>query len=149
MAAFLDSLGYNAWVLPALLAIPFVGAILVWSHGWATRATVDERRASAEQTARLLTLAIFLLEFVVSIGLWWSFDPSSSGWQATFDRPWIESWGARFSLGVDGLSLMMVLLTTFLMPLAVLGGWTSITKKVHTYLALLLLLTIGVLGVFV
>ncbi|MBK6488097.1 MAG: hypothetical protein IPF98_14835 [Gemmatimonadetes bacterium] len=49
-------------------------------------------------------------------------DAASSGWQATFDLPWIDSWGARFSLGIDGLSLMMVLLTTLLMPLAVLGS---------------------------
>ncbi|MDQ2889299.1 MAG: NADH-quinone oxidoreductase subunit M, partial [Gemmatimonadota bacterium] len=58
------------------------------------------------------------------------------------------AWGARFSLGVDGISLMLVLLTTLTMPLAVLGGWTSVKTKVHAYLGLLLILTSGMLGVF-
>jgi NADH-quinone oxidoreductase subunit M len=57
-------------------------------------------------------------------------------------------WGVRFSIGVDGISLMLVLLTTLTMPLAVLGGWTAIRAKVHSYLALLLILTTGMLGVF-
>lgn len=149
MQALLESIGYNSWVLPALLIIPVIGALLVWLHGATLKGASGDALASAEGTARVMTLAIFLLEFVVSIGLWWSFDPTSSGWQAAFDAPWIESWGSRFSLGIDGLSLMMVLLTTFLMPLAVLGGWTSIAKKVHAYHALMLLLTVGMLGVFV
>lgn len=149
MQALLDSIGYNSWVLPALLVIPVAGALLVWLHSRTVTGATGAALADGERTARMLTFAIFVLEFVVSIGLWWSFDASSSGWQATFDAPWIDSWGARFSLGIDGLSLMMVLLTTLLMPLAVLGGWTSISKKVHAYHALMLLLTVGMLGVFV
>jgi len=144
MADFLSSLNYNAWVLPALLVIPTLGALLVWAHGMI--AGQDE---AAQMTARRLTLGILLVEFVVSIGLWWSLDPTVADWQATFDLPWIEAWGARFALGVDGLSLMMVLLTTFLMPLAILGGWTSVRTKVHAYHTLMLLLTMGMLGVFV
>ena len=149
MQALLDSIGYNGWVLPALLVIPLLGALAVWAHSRTVTGATGDALASAEHTARMLTLAILILEFVVSIGLWWSFDPSSSGWQATFDTRWIESWGARFSLGIDGLSLMMVLLTTLLMPLAVLGGWTSIARKVHAYHVMMLLLTVGILGVFV
>ena len=149
MSAFLASIGYNEWVLPALLVIPTLGALLVWGLGVAGRHAEGEARAASERTARIITLGVLLVEFVVSLGLWWSFDPSSSAWQATFDRPWIESWGTTFSLGIDGLSLMMVLLTTFLMPLAILGGWTSIDRKVHAYHTMMLLLTVGVLGVFV
>ncbi|MGH8527631.1 MAG: complex I subunit 4 family protein, partial [Gammaproteobacteria bacterium] len=66
-----------------------------------------------------------------------------------FDVPWIEAWGTRFTVGVDGLSVMMVLLTTLIMPLAILGGWTSVRTKVHAYHALMLILTTGMLGVFV
>lgn len=145
----LESIGYNSWVLPVLLLIPLLGALLVWGHGATMRGAAGEALAAAEGTARTITLLTFVIEFVVSIGLWWSFDPSSAGWQASFDSPWIDSWGARFTLGIDGLSLMMVLLTTFLMPLAVLGGWTSVNKKVHAYHVLMLLLTVGMLGVFV
>ncbi len=150
MKALLDSIGYNHWVLPALLLIPLLRrARSVAARHRRCAGRPARRWRAANARARTLTLAFFVLEFVVSIGLWWSFDPSSSGWQATFDSRWIESWGARFSLGIDGLSLMMVLLTTLLMPLAVLGGWTSISKKVHAYHVLMLLLTVGMLGVFV
>ena len=149
MSALLESIGYNSWVLPALLIIPLLGALMVWAHGTTVAGATGEALARGETMARRITLAVFVLEFIVSIGLWWSFNPASSGWQATFDVRWIDAWGARFSLGIDGLSLMMVLLTTLLMPLAVLGGWTSVTRKVHAYHVLMLLLTIGMLGVFV
>ena len=62
--------------------------------------------------------------------------------------PWIPSWGIRFTLGVDGIAVMMVLLTTFIMLLAVGGSWTSIRARTHSYYALLLVLTTGMLGVF-
>jgi NADH-quinone oxidoreductase subunit M len=144
MADFLASLNYNAWVLPALLIIPTVGALVIWIHG-----AVAGQGDAAAMTARRVTLAILVLEFIVSIGLWWSMDARSADWQAVFDAPWIEAWGTRFTVGVDGLSLMMVLLTTFIMPLAILGGWTSVRTKVHAYHALMLILTTGMLGVFV
>ena len=144
MAAFLAALNYNAWILPALLIIPTIGALLIWIHG----AVAGQGDASA-MTARRVTLAILIVEFILSIGLWWSLDPQSGDWQAVFDAPWIEAWGTRFTVGVDGLSVMMVLLTTLIMPLAILGGWTSVKTKVHAYHALMLVLTTGMLGVFV
>src|SRR5205823_4931576 len=61
----------------------------------------------------------------------------------------IPSWGIRFTLGVDGIAVMMVLLTTFIMLLAVGGSWTSIRARTHSYYALLLVLTTGMLGVFI
>jgi len=149
MIALLESIGYNAWILPVLLALPTVGALVVWLHGITARGMSGDGLASAEATAKWITFGVLVVEFVLSMGLWWSFDATSSGWQATFDASWIESWGARFALGIDGLSLMMVLLTTLLMPLAVMGGWTSIHRKVHAYHVLMLLLTVGMLGVFV
>jgi NADH-quinone oxidoreductase subunit M len=149
MAVFLQSIYYHDWVLPALLVIPTLGALVVWLHGYGLRGKSEEARTAGAMTARRLTFAILLFEFIVSAGLWWSFDASSSGWQATVSWPWIDAWGVRFALGIDGLSLMMVLLTTFLMPLAILGGWTSVRTKVHAYHVLMLLLTMGMLGVFV
>ena len=144
MADFLASISYNAWILPALLIIPTVGSLLVWLHG-----AVAGQGEGASMVARRLTLWILILEFILSVGLWWSLDPTNAGWQAVYDKPWIEVWGTRFTVGVDGLSVMMVLLTTLIMPLAILGGWTSVKKKVHAYHALMLILTTGMLGVFV
>jgi NADH-quinone oxidoreductase subunit M len=144
MKDFLLSIGYNNWVLPALLIIPVVGALILLALGSQSGADDTDRN----KTARYLALTVFTIEFLVSIGLWWSFDAGSRAWQAPIDTAWIPSWGIRFTLGVDGIALMMVLLPTFIMPLTVRGGWTSVKTKIHTYLALLLILTTGMLGVF-
>jgi NADH-quinone oxidoreductase subunit M len=58
------------------------------------------------------------------------------------------SWGIHFAIGVDGIAVMMILLTTFIMLLSVGGSWTSIRQRTHSYYALLLVLTTGMLGVF-
>jgi NADH-quinone oxidoreductase subunit M len=146
MRSFLESIGYNGWVLPALLIIPVIGAALLIAL---TSLNSDvTRREAANRTARMIALGFFILEFVASAGLWWSFDPSVAGWQAPVDVAWIPTWGIRFALGVDGIALMMVLLTTFIMPLVVLGSWTSVKTKVNTFFALMLILTSGMLGVF-
>jgi len=145
MTSLLESIGYNSWVLPALLLIPLVGAAVIL----ALPARAQSPDGGVESpAARQLAFWIFVLEFVVSLGLWWSYNPSDSGWQASIDTAWIPTWGVRFTLGLDGIALMMVLLTTFIMPLAVLGSWTSIRTKVRSYYALLLILTTGMLGVF-
>src|SRR5512132_1203812 len=147
MASFLESIGYNQWVLPALLLIPLVGAGVVLLLP--ARAPSEIGVGVESPAARPVAFWLFLLEFVVSLGLWWSFNPADTGWQAAIDTAWIPTWGARFTLGVDGIALMMILLTTFIMPLSVLGSWTSIRTKVRSFYALLLILTSGMLGVFV
>ena len=145
MNAFLESIGYNSWVLPALLLIPLVGAVLILI----LPSRAEPPGGGVENPAiRQVAFWLFMIEFVVSLGLWWSYNPADSGWQASIDMAWIPTWGVRFTLGIDGIALMMVLLTTFIMPLAVLGSWTSIRTKVRSYYALLLILTSGMLGVF-
>ena len=152
MNAFLQSIGYANWILPALLAIPVVGALAIWAHGaMVKRADVgaeDEVASGAVMIPRVLALLTFVVEFIVSVGLWWSVSPSGPAFQHGVDWAWIPSWGIRFTLGVDGIATMIVLLTTFIMMLSVLGGWTRIRIRTHSYYALLLILTSGMLGVF-
>src|SRR5215208_127295 len=164
----LDRVRYNEWILPALLIIPALGALLVMALAPLLRPAIrsagpasEERSVDAAAVgldtdewalggpARAITLAVFVLEFVLSLGLWWSYKVGGAEFQAIVDKPWIPDWGVRFKVGVDGISLMMVILTTATMPLAVLGGWTSIRRKPYAYYALLLILTTGMLGVFV
>jgi NADH-quinone oxidoreductase subunit M len=148
MREFLLSVGYDHWILPALLAIPLLGAAAIFLFARDNAEGEDEvASGAANRPARLATL-FFALEFVLSLGLWWAFDPSVSGWQMRFDMPWIPAWGVRFTLGLDGIALMMVLLTTFIMVLSAFGSWTSIRQKTAPYYALLLVLTTGMLGVF-
>src|SRR5436190_4143575 len=150
MNAFLGSIGYEHWVLPALLLIPVLGAAAIWIRGAMVDlpAGADEFASGAGAAPRWIALIAFAAEFVVSLGLWWSFDPANAAWQSVYDLPWIPSWGVRFTMGVDGIAVMMILLTTFIMLLAVGGSWTSIRARTHSYYALLLVLTAGMLGVF-
>ncbi len=134
MPAILISLGYQRWALDALLLLPLLGAVVV----------LLRPEAQAKRLALYLTLA----EFIVSLGLWWTFQPSAA-MQFEVARPWIPAWGITYRLGVDGISVFLLLLTTLTMPLAVLGSWTYITRSERAYYALLLVLTTGMLGVFV
>jgi NADH-quinone oxidoreductase subunit M len=150
----LTSIGYERWIIPVLLGLPLLGALCILlipkrGHGHQGDDAVDEvanGRASAPRTIAFVTL---LAEFLISVGLWWSFDPSSEAWHARVRAPWIPSWGVTFDVGLDGIALVMVLLTTLTMVLSVLGSWTSIRAKTGAYYALLLVLTTGMLGVFV
>jgi NADH-quinone oxidoreductase subunit M len=91
---------------------------------------------------------VLIGEALLTVLLWLGFDPGASAWQARFDLPWIPEWGARVTLGVDGISLVMVAMTGLLMPLAVLGSWRNVGEKPVSYYALLLVLTAGTMGVF-
>ncbi len=143
MQAILASMGYNSWILTALLLLPLVGAgvLVVQSRGQADAAAL---MSGARRTA----LVFFAAECLLSLGLWWSVDYASTEWQAAVSAPWIESWGIFYRIGVDGIAVILILLTTILMPLTVLGSWTSIREKPHAFYALLLVLTTGMLGVF-
>src|SRR5665213_2955622 len=102
MRDFLTQLSYDAWVLPALLVIPLAGALLLIVTG---SLSSDDGTLEAAPSARVIALVTFVLEFVVSMGLWWSYDPAGARWQATFDHWWIIPWNARLSMGIDGISV--------------------------------------------
>ncbi|HSG49114.1 MAG TPA: NADH-quinone oxidoreductase subunit M, partial [Longimicrobiales bacterium] len=134
MTQLLESMSYGSWALHALVWLPLlgIGAILA------------SPEARAKQVAFWWSLGVFVL----SLGLWWSFDPASGAMQMASSRPWIGAWGVNYSLGVDGISLFMVLLTTFTTPIAILGSFNYIKRKERAFYALMLLLEVGVLGVF-
>jgi NADH-quinone oxidoreductase subunit M len=88
-----------------------------------------------------------LVPLGLSIFLWTSYDPSISGFQFVEKFPWYEAVNSSYHLGVDGISVPMVLLTTLLTPLALLISW-SIKENVRSYMFLFLLLETGMLGVF-
>src|SRR6266496_4040270 len=125
---------YRDWVLTALLAWPVLGALVVL--------LVPPR------WAKHVALAASVVEFALSVPLWWTFAPEG-GFQFLLDLPWIPAWGIRYAVGVDGISLFLVLLTTFLVPLSVLGSYSYITTRERGFYALMLVLTAGMLGVFV
>jgi NADH-quinone oxidoreductase subunit M len=125
---------YERWVLTGLLVWPLLAALAVV--------------LTPPRWAKHVALAASLIEFAISVPLWWTFVPDA-GMQFRFAAPWIEPWGIWYAVGVDGISLFMVLLATFLMPLSVLGSYNYIAKQEPAYYALLLTLTTGMIGVFV
>jgi len=92
-------------------------------------------------------LAITLTTFVASLGVMANFDAGEAGFQLGSSAEWIPEWGVGYLTGVDGISLWMVMLTTFLTPLAVLASW-SMTERVKPFFVFLLALETGMLGVF-
>jgi NADH-quinone oxidoreductase subunit M len=134
MTDFLASIGYNDWILNVLIVLPLAGALLV--------ALVPAAQA------RTVALVLTLLELLVSLGLWWAFDPTTIPMQFGVDQAWLPQWGIRYTLGLDGISLFMVLLTTGIMPLAVLSSFKYITEREKLYYILMLTLLTGMLGVF-
>ncbi len=103
-----------------------------------------------EQVAALRRSAFIfsLLPFAVSLLLLAAFDPADSGFQFTEEAAWIPGFEIYYRVGVDGVSLFLVLLTTFLTPLVVLFAWGDIEQRVKEYMIFLLLLETGMLGAF-
>ncbi|MBM4183895.1 MAG: NADH-quinone oxidoreductase subunit M [Gemmatimonadetes bacterium] len=135
MTALLDSIGYANWVLHALVWLPVLGmGLVLWAE---------------EERAKTVAFWWSLGVLVLSLGLWFAFDPASADFQMTSSAPWIESWGVSYSLGVDGISLFMVILTTLSTSLAILGSFNYIQSRERAFYALMLLLEAGVVGVFV
>src|SRR5580704_13833535 len=149
MRDLLLSVGYDRWILPVLLIVPVLAALIVWVGAAAMESGTEVRGGAAARFARWVTLLAFLTEFVLSVGLWWSFDPTLDGWQSLVSVPWITTWHVNFTLGIDGIAVVLIMLTTLLMPLTVMGSWTSVREKVPTFYALMLILTTGMIGVFV
>ncbi len=95
-----------------------------------------------------MALAVALLEFLLSAGLWWAFDATKGGMQMVSSAPWIPRLGISYRIGIDGIALFMVLLTTAIMPLSVLASWHQIEVKQRAFYALMLTLLTGLVGVF-
>lgn len=107
-------------------------------------------RSEAKTAQRWTALATSILTFGASIWMLTQFNPQNPDLQLVVDIPWLSVSGLdiRFFMGVDGLSILLVLLTTFLTPIAILSTWTAVTEKVKGFMMFFLLLEVGMLGVF-
>ena len=102
----------------------------------------------AERSARLWATLAAAIEFAVSLPLWWRVVPGTPGFQFEEKLAWIPSVGASYHLGIDGVSGLLALLTTFMSLIAMVGAWTAVDKKPREFYALLLALEAGMLGTF-
>lgn len=101
------------------------------------------------QSVKLVGIIASLATFVLSLHLYFYFDTQVQGFQFVQRFLWIAGLNISYHVGIDGLSLLMVLLTTFLTPLALLGTWNSVEQRIKEYTMMILLLETGMIGVFV
>jgi NADH-quinone oxidoreductase subunit M len=126
-------------LLDVVLFLPFIGFLILLF-------APKDNPGGIRRTALIISLVVF----VVSLGLlmpYWFASPS--GYTFTTDAPWINYPPIRYHVGLDGLSLWLVLLTTLLTPIAVLVSWNYIDHRVKEFYAFLILLEFGLIGVFV
>jgi NADH-quinone oxidoreductase subunit M len=130
-------------LLTLLVALPLVGGLLL--------AALNNRDGSKDQLVRWSALGLSLVPFLLSLAVWLSFDPSASApaFQFVERHSWIPTFGIEYYLGIDGISLMLVVLTTFLTPIALLTSWESIHERVKEFSIFMLLLEAAMIGVFV
>jgi len=128
----------NSHLLSIILFTPLVGAALLLF-------------VSRQQTNLIRWIAniVALVGFVVSLPLWFAYDPAGPQFQFREQMDWIPSIGAQYFLGVDGFSVLLILLTTLMGVIAILSSWTAITERVKEYYIFLLVLQTGMIGAFV
>ncbi len=130
-------LSHSLRLLSLLIFLPTLGAILL--------AFIPNKFQSA---MRVVALVVTLINFLLSIPLYFAFDGATAAFQFVEGYEWIPSIGASYHVGVDGLSLLMIMLTNFLSPLVILSSWNDIRKNLKGYLISMLLLETGMVGVF-
>jgi NADH-quinone oxidoreductase subunit M len=130
-------------MLSVIVFLPLVGAILVLLAGG------GGDRHDRAPAVRTLSLAVSLATFLATLLLWWRFDPTSADYQFVERHAWIPAFGIQYLVGVDGISLLLVVLTGFLTPLALLSSWDSVHKNVKMFSFFVLALETSMLGVFV
>ena len=104
--------------------------------------------SSQHHTIKLVSLLVAIATMLVSFYIGYFFDPIASGMQFEIDLPWVKSLGIGYHMGIDGISLLLILLTTILTVLCILSSWKSITTSVKGYYMSMLVLTTGMIGVF-
>ena len=125
-------------LLSVLIGLPMVGAALLLFFP-------RDARAAMRNVALLVTV----VEFLISLLVIRRFDGAVAGMQLVERVPWIPQYGISYIVGVDGISLWLLMLTTFIMPITILSAYTAVEKHVKEFLVFMLVLTTAMVGVFV
>lgn len=126
-------------ILTVLILLPILGAAFIFM-------VKNEKKSLI--FIKSIALATTLLEFVISLYVWALYDPKNPSLQLVEKKPWIEGYNIYYSLGIDGISIFFVLLTTFLLPICILSSWNSIEKRLKEYMISFLILEALVIGTF-
>ncbi|RUX03281.1 NADH-quinone oxidoreductase subunit M, partial [Mesorhizobium sp. M8A.F.Ca.ET.059.01.1.1] len=130
----------TAWPILSLVTfLPLVGVLLILF--------INDDSENARRNIRAIALLTTTFTFIISLFIWTGFDNSQAGFQFVEKVAWLDS-GISYHMGVDGISMLFVILTTFLMPLCILASWEAIEKRVKAYMIAFLLLETLMIGVF-
>ncbi|MBT3047759.1 MAG: NADH-quinone oxidoreductase subunit M [Candidatus Thiodiazotropha sp.] len=124
-------------ILSLTVWIPIIGGLMVLASG--------DRESNATKWTALI---IAVLTFIVSLPLWFAFDSTTSAMQFVERVPWIPSFDVEYYMGVDGISMPLIILTTFITPLVVIAGWEVIKYRPSQYMAAFLIMEGVMVGVF-
>jgi NADH-quinone oxidoreductase subunit M len=126
-------------ILSTVTFLPLVGAFLIL--------LIRDDSEAARRNIRNVSLLTTVFTFLVSLFVWIGFDNADPGFQMVEKADWLDS-GISYHMGVDGISMLFVILTTFLMPLCILASWQAIEKRVKEYMIAFLILETLMIGVF-
>ena len=129
----------NFPILSAIIFIPLIGAFFILI----TRGN----QKTVEKNSKYVAIFTSLANFILSIFLWFLFDKTSSGFQFVEEKNWIDGF-INFQIGIDGISILFILLTTFISPICILSGINSIKFKIKEFLIAVLVMETLMLGVF-
>jgi NADH-quinone oxidoreductase subunit M len=127
-------------ILSLIIWLPMVGAVVIMS----VRGDEETVASNARWTALWTSLIVLALSLV----LWAEFDAREAGFQFVENIPWLADYGVGYKLGVDGISILFVLLSTVLTPICILASWESITKNVREFMLSFLVMETMLVGVF-
>ncbi len=130
----------SGWpILSVVTFLPLVGALFIL--------LIRGEAEIANRNARQVALWTTLITFILSLGLWTGFDRTTAAFQFVERNEWLGG-AITYHLGVDGISVLFILLTTFLMPVCILASWEAITSRVKEYMVAFLVLETLMIGVF-
>ena len=127
-------------LLSLLTFLPLAGGLVIMS--------VRGDEATVASNARWTALWTSLIVLALSLVLWFRFDPSDPGFQFVESATWLPAWGITYKMGVDGISILFVLLSTVLTPICILASWEAITVRVREYMLAFLILETMMVGMF-
>jgi NADH-quinone oxidoreductase subunit M len=128
----------NFPILSSLILLPTIGALFLF---------FTKDKEGNNSTAKYVSLFTTVVNFLISIYLWVSFDPSTSNFQFIEDRTWIKGF-INYKVGVDGISILFIILTTFITPLCIISVNNSVKKRLRDFLIAILILESFMIGVF-
>ena len=132
-----ESFAAQPW-LSLLVFAPLIGALFIAASRLMAKknddgSIVEREQAQIDRNSKLIALAFTIGTFLISLGAYALYDPSLGGFQLVEEMAWLGG-GISYKLGVDGISILFVLLTTFIMPICILASWDSIKNRVADYM---------------